>query len=125
MKNPIGWFDIHVEDMARAQRFYETVLNIELSALDDPCDTQMEMKAFPSNMERYGATGCLVKMAGAPVGHNSVIVYFSCDDCATEEARVEAAGGKITQSKFSIGEYGFITMALDSEGNTFGLHSYQ
>ena len=23
LKNPIGWFEIHVEDMARASAFYE------------------------------------------------------------------------------------------------------
>jgi predicted enzyme related to lactoylglutathione lyase len=58
-------------------------------------------------------------------GKNSTLVYFSCDDCAVEEARVVDAGGKVERSKMSIGEYGFITLVTDSEGNSIGLHSQQ
>ena len=44
-------------------------------------------------------------------------------DCAIEAGRVEAAGGKLHQAKMSIGEYGNIALAFDTEGNMFGLHS--
>jgi predicted enzyme related to lactoylglutathione lyase len=40
-----------------------------------------------------------------------------------EEARVVAAGGRIERPKMSIGDYGFITLAYDTEGNMFGIHS--
>jgi uncharacterized protein len=33
------------------------------------------------------------------------------------------AGDRIRRDKFSIGEHGFIALALDTEGNMFGLHS--
>ena len=123
MSNPVGWFEIYVSDMGRAKNFYESVLNIQLGELGDPNDSTVEMKAFPSDMEKYGATGALVKMEGFPVGGNSVLVYFSCDDCSLEESRVESAGGRVEKTKFSIGEYGFISLAVDTEGNMFGLHS--
>lgn len=123
--NPIGWFEIYVDDMPRAKKFYESVLSLSLEAMGDPNDASVEMQAFPSNMESYGASGALVKMAGFGAGGNSTLVYFSCDDCAVEEARVAAAGGRIQSSKMSIGEYGFITLAIDPEGNMFGLHSQQ
>ncbi len=122
-KNPIGWFEIYVNDLNRAQQFYESVLNIKLEKLKDPSKSGIEMLSFPSDMENYGASGALVKMQGFPAGRNSTLVYFSCDDCAEEESRVEASGGKIKDSKMSIGEYGFIAMAVDTEGNMFGLHS--
>ena len=48
---------------------------------------------------------------------------FSCDDCAAEASRVVSAGGQIQRDKTSIGEYGFIVLAFDTEGNMFGLHS--
>lgn len=121
--NPVGWFEIYVNDMPRAQHFYESVLGVKLEALGDPNDPTIKMVAFPSNMEKYGATGALVKMEGFPVGANSTLIYFSCEDCSVEEARVEASGGKIQSNKMSIGEYGFISLAIDSEGNMFGLHS--
>ena len=62
-------------------------------------------------------------MDGFDSGGNSVLVYFSCKDCADEESRVEQAGGRIHRPKMAIGEYGFITLAVDTEGNMFGLHS--
>jgi len=64
-----------------------------------------------------------VHMPGFPSGGNSVLVYFSCDDCAVEEGRVVKSGGKVHRPKMSIGHYGFITLAVDTEGNMFGLHS--
>ena len=123
MSNPVNWFEIYVSDMGRAKNFYESVLNIQLGELGHPNDSTVEMKAFPSDMEKHGATGALVKMEGFPVGGNSVLVYFSCDDCSVEESRVESAGGRVEKTKFSIGEYGFISLAVDTEGNMFGLHS--
>ncbi|WP_154222717.1 VOC family protein [Marinicella rhabdoformis] len=121
--NPVGWFEIYVDDMARAEQFYQTVLNVALEALGDPTDSNVVLKAFSSNMEQYGASGALVKTEGFSAGGNSTLVYFSCEDCAVEEARIETAGGKVHQSKMAIGDYGFITLAVDTEGNMFGLHS--
>lgn len=121
--NPIVWFEIYVQDMARAQRFYEAVLQVKLAPLGDPNDTGMEMKAFPAEMDRTGAGGTLVKMDGVPSGGNSTLVYFDSEDVALEESRVEAAGGRIQRKKMSIGEYGFISLVFDTEGNLFGLHS--
>lgn len=119
-ENPVGWFEIYVQDLERAKTFYETVLGTTLTKLNSPV---VEMWAFPSSFDKPGAAGALVKMPGLASGGNSTLVYFTSDDCAIEEARVQAAGGRIHRSKISIGEYGFITLALDTEGNMFGLYS--
>jgi predicted enzyme related to lactoylglutathione lyase len=50
-------------------------------------------------------------------------VYFRCDDCAVEAKRAAASGGRVMKDKFGIGQYGFIALAFDTEGNLFGLHS--
>lgn len=121
--NPVAWFEIYVDDLARAKQFYESVLSVNLDILGDPNDTSIEMLSFPSDMEKYGASGALVKMEGFKAGGNSTLIYFSCEDCAVEASKVEAAGGRIQKPKMSIGEYGFISLAIDSEGNMFGLHS--
>ncbi len=42
----IGWFDIYVADMERAQAFYETVLDTTLSPMGDPNDPTAEMRSF-------------------------------------------------------------------------------
>lgn len=120
--NAICWFEIYVEEMQRAKRFYESVFRITLEKLEG---TDIEMWSFPEDMKQYGATGALTKMEGMSSGGNSTLVYFSCDDCAVEAARVREAGGRIERDKFAIGQYGFIALATDSEGNMFGLHSMQ
>jgi uncharacterized protein len=121
--NPVGWFEIYVQDMARAKRFYEAVFKLKLQQLHP--GGEWDMWAFPMAMDRYGAPGALIKMEGFPSGGNSVLVYFSCEDCAVEAKRALDAGGRIMKEKFSIGEYGFIALVFDSESNMIGLHSMQ
>ena len=120
--NPVGWFEIYVQDMPRAKKFYETVFGVKLDKLPTP---DLDMWAFPMEMDRMGAAGALVQMTGFPSGGNSVLVYFSCVDCAVEAERVKPAGGRIEKDKTSIGEHGFIALAVDTEGNMIGLHSRQ
>jgi predicted enzyme related to lactoylglutathione lyase len=55
----------------------------------------MEMWQFPSQQEGYGAAGALCKMADVPSGGGGTMVYFSCEDCATEAGRVKGAGGQV------------------------------
>lgn len=120
-RNPVGWFEIYVNDMERARKFYEAVFAVTLQNLGMP---DIEMWSFPmSNDDLPGSAGSLVKMDGVEAGGNSTIVYFSCEDCATEEARVAPNGGSVMKTKFSIGEYGFISLVYDTENNMIGLHS--
>ena len=76
----VGWFDIYVADMDRAQAFYETVLATTLSAMDDPNDPSNEMRAFEDDYASHGAGGALVKMEHASPGAGGSMVYFSCED---------------------------------------------
>lgn len=121
-RNPVGWFEIYVQDMARAKAFYEKVLGVQLQQL---AGADMEMWTFPMQDDTYGASGALVRMQGVPSGPGGTLVYFSCADCATEAGRVKAAGGQVVREKFSIGQWGFIALATDTEGNMIGLHSMQ
>ena len=118
--NPVGWFEIYVQDMPRARAFYEAVLATTLDRLESG---DLEMWAFPMQPEAKGSAGALVRMEGFPSGGNSTLVYFSSEDCAVEAGRVAANGGKVFKDKFSIGQYGFIALATDPDGNMFGLHS--
>jgi len=121
-ENPVRWFEIYVQDMARARRFYETVFATTLQQLNAPAG-ELEMWAFPMAMDSGGCAGSLVKMEGFPSGGNSTLVYFGCEDCAVEAARVAGAGGKLFREKMSIGEHGFIALAIDPDGNMLGMHS--
>ncbi|WBU59187.1 VOC family protein [Paracoccus albus] len=120
--NAVGWFDIFVDDLDRAARFYQTVLDCKLEPLPDP-GGESQMLSFPADMSVYGAGGALSKSSRASPGVGGTIVYFSADDCAVEEGRVQAAGGKVLRPKFSIGEFGFVSLCMDTEGNMFGISS--
>jgi predicted enzyme related to lactoylglutathione lyase len=83
------------------------------------------MWAFPMAVDQGGTSGALVRAEGIPSGGNSTLVYFGCEDCAVEASRVVPAGGRLEREKMSIGPYGFIALACDTEGNMIGLHSMQ
>jgi hypothetical protein len=120
MSNPVGWFEIYVNDMPRAKAFYEAVLDVKLNRLEA---NELEMWSFPGTHEYYGAPGALVHMPGFPAGANSVLVYFSCTDCAVQAQRAADHGGQVQKPKTAIGPYGFIALVTDTEGNLIGLHS--
>lgn len=131
VKNPFTWTEISVNDMDRAQKFYETVLQIEMEALPTPenmivdkdAPDYFEMVVFPGDMTGPGSSGTLVKSNMGKPGVGGTLVYFHCDDCAVELSRVNGAGGKVIAEKMSIGEYGFCGIAEDTEGNQIGFHS--
>ena len=118
--NPVRWFEIYVQDMERARRFYETVFDTTLTRLESGGP---EMWAFPATRGEHGVGGTLVKIPGVRSGGNSTLVYFGCDECSVEAGRIEGAGGTVHRAKMSIGQYGHVVLALDTEGNLIGLHS--
>lgn len=120
--NAIGWFDVYVDDMDRAAAFYEAVFRRRLESIPDPTG-ETRMRAFPANMSAYGAAGALVKSSHARPGPGGTMVYFSVDDCAVEQGRVVEQGGKVLRPRFSIGEFGWVSVCMDTEGNVFGLNS--
>ncbi len=119
------WFEIYVDDIERATKFYEEVLDTKLEPMGDPTSQETKMMSFPGDMkmEMYGANGALVQMNGVKAGAGGTLIYFHSEDCLTEESRVVSAGGRIVKPKMSIGEYGFISLCLDTECNMFGFHS--
>lgn len=125
--NPVGWFEIYVQDIEKSRKFYETVLGTAMVDLPTPGEEEgLNMVAFAmgdETMSQTGASGALCQMEGMPSGNNSTIVYFITEDCSVEEGRVEGAGGKVFKPKMSIGEHGFISLCTDPDGNMFGLHS--
>lgn len=123
--NPVVWFEIYVDDIDRATKFYEEVLQTKLTEIPAPGGWEdFRMTVFPENdPSAYGAHGALVQMKGFSAGRNSTLVYFGSEDCSVEQNRVENAGGKIIKPKTPIGPNGFISICQDTEGNMFGVHS--
>jgi predicted enzyme related to lactoylglutathione lyase len=131
VKNPFVWTEIYVEDIARAQKFYETVLEIQMQPAPMPegmeaekgSENYFEMVFFPADMGAHGCGGAIVQSSMFKPGAGGTMVYFACDDCAVEISRVEAAGGMVISKKMSIGQFGYCGICIDSEGNQIGFHS--
>lgn len=129
--NPVVWFEVYVDNMERAKAFYEAMLEVKLSALPSPTEEvdggDMEMWSFPFEeddaMTLPGASGMLVKMEGFSPGVGGSLIYFGCEDCAVTAARAAKNGGTVAKEKMGIGDYGFIALVQDTEGNMIGLHS--
>lgn len=122
VSNAVGWFELYVKDMDRAKRFYEAVFQRELTELP-PVGTDLKMCVFPWDEGAKGIAGALVLTAQKAPGDGGTVVYFTCEDCAVEADRARLQGGVVLHPKMSIGNYGFIAIVRDSEGNTIGLHS--
>ena len=121
--NTVGWFEIPVNDMDRAKKFYETVFDIKVSVQDF---NGTLMGWLPSNGDVYGSTGTLIKDKNYEPSDKGTLVYFSCVDLQDELDRVVAAGGEIRQGRTEISpEHGNMAVIIDSEGNRIALHSKQ
>jgi len=130
--NPVVWFEIYVDDMARAKAFYEATFEVVLELMPAPTEdlskeNGVEMWGFPmdkdAEMTTPVASGMLVKMEGFTPGSGGTLVYFGCEDCAVTAARAAQNGGQVVTEKMSIGDYGFLALVRDTEGNVIGLHS--
>jgi uncharacterized protein len=77
--NPVGWFEIYVDDMERAKAFYEGMLEVELQPLGGP---DLEMWSFPMDENGPGISGALTRFEGFGPGPGGTVVYFACEDCA-------------------------------------------
>lgn len=124
MKNAISWFEIPATDLSRAQKFYETIFGITLSALDLP---NIKMRMFPLDDMMNQVGGAIVDSGGfhKPSTTDGPLIYLNGNpDVQNVLDKIEAAGGKIVVPKTEISpDYGYIAVFIDTEGNRIALHS--
>lgn len=122
-KNAVSWFEIPTTDLNRAQKFYETIFDIEMIPLEFP---NLQMRMFPlEDMMGVGGALCYAEGFYKPSATDGPMIYLNANpDVAIVLDKVEAAGGKILVPKTEISpEYGHMAVFLDSEGNRVALHS--
>ncbi len=122
--NMVGWFEIPVNNMDRAIKFYESVFEKELQRQQFGDE---EMAWFPWVENSIGAGGSLnYHPENYKPSTDGVLIYFTTPsgDIAEDLKRVEAAGGKIIKPKTLISpEIGYMALFMDTEGNRIALHS--
>lgn len=123
--NILTWFEIPVTNLDRAQKFYETILDIEMVRR---IDGENEGVFFPFDPNVIQATsgrvtGVLSKSErNKPSGNGTVVYINASPTIQTVLDKVEKAGGKVISAKIQIPP-GFIALIIDSEGNKVGLHA--
>lgn len=123
-KNAISWFEIPAIDLDRAQKFYETIFDIQMIPLATP---NLQMRMFPIEDMLSGIGGALCKAEGfyKPSSTDGPLVYLNANpDVQNILDKIESAGGKIQVPKTMISpEYGHMAVFTDTEGNRIALHS--
>jgi predicted enzyme related to lactoylglutathione lyase len=124
LKNAISWFEIPATDIDRAQKFYETIFNIQMIPFDTP---NFQMRMFPVEDMMNGIGGAISKAEGfyKPSATDGPLVYLNANpDVQNVLDKIEAAGGKILVPKTQISaEFGHMAVFVDTEGNRVALHS--
>ena len=82
-RNPVGWFEIYVQDIERAKRFYQNTFQVTLERLESP---DVELWAFPPQQERPGCPGAIVNMKDKASGPRR-------DNCLFFMRRLFSRGG--------------------------------
>jgi uncharacterized protein len=121
--NVAVWFEIPVNDLARAIGFYETVFAVTLTQSGCPSGIPMRIALFPA--DKTAVTGCLLEHEDAKPGADGSILYLNGGaDLAVPLARAVEAGARVVVPKTAINaEMGYFAQFIDSEGNRIGLHS--
>jgi len=116
--NRAVWFDIPVNDLDRAAKFYREVLGVGV-AKESYGDT-----SFGVIEHHAGNGGCLVTNDGAEIAAGGVLIYLNVNGRIRDAvSKVVPNGGSVIQSTHLIGPHGFRAIVLDSEGNRVALHS--
>lgn len=116
--NPVGYFEIPVQDFERAVGFYSTVFGYTfiMGNVDN-----LEMAFFPFDSSKGGITGALVQGDVYKPTIEGVIIYFNTHSIDAILNKVLQHGGEILYPKTSVGEYGFVAEFKDCEGNRIAL----
>jgi len=121
--NMVSWFEIPVENMERAVKFYQSIFDLELKLTNMGGE---DMAWFPNFEGAPGAPGALIKSNTINPSADGVSIYFTsnADDVAVELDKVESVGGIVLVPKTKISdEIGYFGSFLDSEGNRISLFS--
>jgi predicted enzyme related to lactoylglutathione lyase len=120
MKNPVGYFEIPVNDLDRAISFYGKVFGYDFERV---IIDGSEMAWFPNDPGAPGISGALAKGDSYIPTTEGTLVYFSTDNIDDTLSKANANGGKTLYPKTSIGDLGWVAEFEDSEGNRIALHS--
>ena len=112
-------FEIHAEDLDRAEGFYREVFGWEVRKFDGPVDYRL-LNTGPNT--ETGIDGALTERRVD--GDGEAVIAYVCtvqvDDIEATENKVKESGGEQVVDRHEIPEVGQLSYFKDTEGNIFG-----
>ena len=126
--NIIVHFEIYVDDMERAEKFYENVLGWKFKTMKEMNYTLV----YPSGkVEEWGPAkvgvngGMLLRPSAGPdntkAAPNAFVCTVAVDDIKDIVEKVEANGGRVDMPIDNVPGVGLLAYVRDPEFNMFGL----
>ena len=126
MNHTVTWFEIPVNDMARAKLFYSNLLDADLieenMSMPDGSEFKAAVIAAPDNC----VTGMLINGKGYSPSDDSAVIYLNGGkDIEVRLAAALQAGAEplIPKTAIEDGNKGYFCQFKDTEGNRIGLYS--
>jgi predicted enzyme related to lactoylglutathione lyase len=116
--NPVVYFEIPVNDIDRAIKFYSLVFNFDF---DKENIDNNEMALFPFVDENSGISGALAKGEIYNPTKDGVVIYFKTENIDETLKLATSNGGQILYPKTDNG-IGLVAEFEDTEGNRIALY---
>jgi len=120
MKNLVSYFEIPVNDLERAIKFYEYVFNCTLKRTSIHGN---EMATFPFVVDAPYITGALAKGPSYVPSKHGARIYFFVSDIDEILEKIQSQGSNILFPKTSVDKDSWVAEFEDCEGNCIALYS--
>ncbi|MFA5869458.1 MAG: VOC family protein [Candidatus Bathyarchaeia archaeon] len=119
--NEIVHFEIPVDDLERAQKFYETAFGWQMNYMKEMDYTMVQTTEVDEKQtpKKPGAINGGMMKRGGDV--KSPVVTIDVADIDAAIVKVEKNGGKALGKKMVVGDMGWSAYFKDPEGNVIGL----
>lgn len=118
-------FEIHVDDMDRAKRFYGEIFGWTFEDWSEYAGMPY-LGVITGSDDQLGINGALMQRQGPPPEPNQPVNGYACtmgvEDYDTIEAKILEHGGVVALPKYALPGMAWQGYYKDTEGNTFGVH---
>ena len=118
-------FEIHVDDMDRAKKFYGEVFDWSFQDWSDFAGMPY-FGAVTGDKNEPGVDGALMQRQGAAPEVGQALNGFACtmgvESYDVTEVKILENGGKVALPKYALPGMAWQGYYMDTEGNLFGIH---
>ncbi|MGI8314310.1 VOC family protein [Halobacillus mangrovi] len=118
-------FEIHVEDMERAKKFYSEVFGWTFEDWSEYAGMPY-FGAVTGDEKEPGINGALMQRQSPPPEEHQPMNGYACtmgvEDFDSVEAMITKNGGKVAMPKHALPGMAWQGYFIDTEGNIFGVH---